>query len=78
LGANPRLVLDFFNARTMGKEMYEIKAGGNFIKRIRIRSYQEPEQKVRVVFDMVPNKKYSLDRKFSKQEKSYSFELKAD
>jgi hypothetical protein len=78
VGANPRLVLDFFNARNMDKEKYEIKADGNFIKRIRIRSYQEPMQKVRVVFDMAPKKKYSLERKFSKKENIYSFDIKAD
>jgi len=77
LGANPRLVLDFFNTRSRDKEMYEIKTDGNFLRKIRIRSYREPRQKVRVVFDMILNKKYSLERSFSKKENIYSFDLKA-
>lgn len=77
-GATPRIVLDFFNTRNAGKEQYEILADGNFIKRIRVRSYQELRRKVRVVFDMMPNKKYSLERKFSIKENIYSFNLKAN
>jgi len=77
LGANPRLVLDFLNTRNRDKEKYEIKTDGNFIKRIRIRSYQEPLQKVRVVFDMMPNKKYSIERTFAKKENIYAFDLMA-
>lgn len=77
-GANPRIVLDFLNTRNIGKEKYEIKTDGIFIKNIRIRSYQEPRQKVRLVFDMMPNKKYSVEQTFSKKENIYSFDLKAD
>jgi TolA-binding protein len=75
-GENPRIVLDFLNTRNIEKEKYEINTDGNFIKRIRISSYKEPMQKVRVVFDMIPNKKYSLDQKFSKKENIYSFDIK--
>lgn len=77
-GENPRLVWDFFNARPLGKDLYEIGANGNFIKRIRVRAYKDPPQKVRVVFDMMPNKKYSVERKFSETEKMYSFDIKAN
>jgi outer membrane murein-binding lipoprotein Lpp len=76
-GENPRIVLDFLNTRNIDKEKYEINTDGNFIKRIRIRSYKKPMQKVRVVFDMMPNKKYSVDQKFSKKENIYSFDIKA-
>jgi hypothetical protein len=74
-GENPRIVLDFLNARNIGKEKYEINTNGNYIKRIRIGSYREPQQKVRIVFDMVPNKKYSVEQKFSKEENFYSFDI---
>jgi len=77
-GARPRIVLDFFGSRLRGKEQYEILAEGNFIKKIRIRSFKEPQQKVRIVFDMVLNKKYSLERTFSKKDNIYSFDLKAN
>lgn len=76
IGERPRIVLDFFNTRTMDKEKYEMNVDGNFIKRIRISSYKEPIQKVRIVFDMMPNKKYSMDRTFSKKDYIYSFDLK--
>jgi outer membrane murein-binding lipoprotein Lpp len=74
-GENPRIILDFLNTRNIDKENFEINTDGNFIKRIRIRSYKEPMQKVRVVFDMMPNKKYSVDQKFSKKENVYSFDI---
>ena len=77
-GETPRIVLDFLNTRNIDKEKDEINTDGNFIKRIRIRWYKEPMQKVRVVFDMTPNKKYSVDQKFSKGENIYSFDIKAD
>jgi hypothetical protein len=77
-GENPRIVLDFLNTRNIDKEKYEINTDGNFIKRIRIRSYKEPMQKVRVVFDMMPNKKYSVDQKFLKKENIYSFDITAN
>ncbi len=76
-GETPRITLDFLNTRTVDKEKYEIATEGNFIKKIRIRSYKEPLQKVRVIFDMVPNKKYSVDQKFSKKENIYSLDIKA-
>jgi hypothetical protein len=75
-GENPRIVLDFLNARNIGKEKYEINTDGNFIRRIRIGSYREPLQKVRIVFDMVPNKKYSVVQNFSKEENIYSIDIK--
>lgn len=77
-GETPRIILDFLNTRNIDKEHYEINTNGSFIKRIRIRSYKQPIQKVRVVFDMKPNKKYAVDQKFSKEEKIYSFEIKAN
>lgn len=77
-GEAPRIVLDFLNTRNIDKEKYEINTDGNFIKRIRIRSYKEPLQKVRVVFDMMANKRYSVDQKFSKKENVYSFDIKAN
>jgi TolA-binding protein len=76
-GESPRIVLDFLNTRNIEKEKYEINTDGNFIKRIRISSYKEPLQKVRVVLDMMPNKKYSVDQEFSKKENIYSFDIKA-
>ena len=76
-GEAPRIVLNFLNTRNIDKENYEINTDGNFIKRIRIRSYKEPMQKVRVVFDMMPNKKYSVAQKFLKKENIYSFAIKA-
>ena len=76
-GDNPRIVLDFLNARHIAREIYEIEAAGNFIRKIRVRTYKEPLPKVRVVFDMMPNKKYALEQKFSKDENIYSFDIKA-
>ena len=77
-GENPRIVLDFSNARLIGKENQEIKADGNFIKRIRIAAHRQPQRKVRVVFDMKTNRTYSLDRNFLEKECVYSFDIKAD
>jgi len=76
-GENPRIVLDFLNARHIARESYEINTAGNFIKKIRIRTYKEPLPKVRVVFDMMPNKKYALEQRFSKEGNMYSFDIKA-
>jgi hypothetical protein len=75
-GDAPRVVVDFLNTRHDGRENYEMNTDGNFIKRIRIRSYKEPLQKVRVIFDMAPNKQYSVDHKFSKKENLHSFDIK--
>jgi hypothetical protein len=77
-GEPPRIVVDFMNTHHIDKERYDIKTDGNLIKRILIRSYKKPVQKVRVFFDMMPDKKYSVDQKFSKEENIYSFDIKAD
>ncbi len=76
-GEAPRIILDFLHTRTIDKEKYEIAADGTFIKRIRIRSYKEPIQKVRVIFDMVPNKQYAVDQNLLKKEHVYSLVVKA-
>lgn len=78
IGDNPRIVLDFLKARHLEKENDEINVEGNFIRRIRIRTYPEPQQKVRVIFDMIPNKKYSIHQNFLKNENIYSFDIKGD
>jgi hypothetical protein len=77
-GGTPRIILDFLHTRNIDKQNYDITTDGNFIKRIRIRSYKDPVQKVRVIFDIMPNKQYSVDQKFSKKEKTYSFDIKAN
>ena len=76
-GEPPRIVLDFLNTRNIDKEKYDIKPDANFIKKILIRSYKTPVQKVRVFFDMMPNKTYSVVQKFSKKENRYSFDITA-
>ena len=77
-GEPPRIVVDFVNTHHIDKERFDIKTDGNLIKRILIRSYKIPVQKVRVFFDMMPDKKYSVNQKFSKKENIYSFDIKAD
>jgi hypothetical protein len=77
-GEPSRIVVDFVNTRHIDKEKYDIKTEGNLIKRIRIRSYKMPVQKVRVYFDMMPDKKYSVNQKFSNKENMYSFDIKAN
>jgi hypothetical protein len=72
----PRIVLDFLNTRNTGKDVFEINADGTFIKRIRVRSYQEPVEKVRLVLDMIPNMKYVIDKKSSPKENTYSIAIK--
>lgn len=76
-GENPRIVLDFLNARGFDKGKNEISIDGNFVKKIRIWAHKGPTQKVRVVFDMLPDKNYAVDQKFLKKENIYSFDIKA-
>ncbi|MBN1664342.1 MAG: AMIN domain-containing protein [Deltaproteobacteria bacterium] len=76
-GENPRIVLDFLNSHYMDKKIYKIHTDGNFIKKIRIGAHKEPVPKVRVVFDMMPNKKYSVHQEFSKEDHVYSFDVKS-
>ncbi len=70
-GENPRIVCDFFAAVPHPDIEPEMVLKGDFISKIRIGAYAEPEKKVRVVLDLVPSKNYEVQQIFFEKENLY-------
>ena len=63
-----RLVCDFADTQLQADVPPRIDTRGNCIQRLRIGIHPPPQAKVRVVFDLVPNRDYSVQQVFYKQE----------
>ena len=62
---------DFINA-SLGKNLQQlIKVNGNIIQQIRVAYHKSPEQKVRVVLDLVAGKGYEMEQKLLTGETQY-------
>jgi len=67
-GDNPRLICDFPGAGYAGLVKPVIRGEGNLVKGIRVGVHNPPAQKVRVVLDLEPGRKYTYSREFNKEE----------
>jgi hypothetical protein len=68
--ANPRVVVDFLDARCSNKLNRIIDTKGKLIKKIRVGIHNEQVQKIRVVVDLAPNGEYQHKHYFDAQDKS--------
>ena len=66
-----RLVCDFLNAEIGAGVGQEIEARGKFIRRLRIGIHESPQQKVRVVIELISGQDYEIDEYFRPEESSY-------
>lgn len=68
----PKVVCDFIDTR-MGPALGNaIPVGGDLVQRIRIGYHELPVKKVRVVIDLSPEKKYSVEQVFYKKTNLYA------
>jgi hypothetical protein len=67
---NPRLVLDFLDARCANSVNRAIDAKGKLVKKIRVGIHSDQAPKVRVVVDLAPNEKYQHKQHFDGQDKT--------
>lgn len=63
-GENPRVVFDFVKAGYPAKGKKVIRAGGRFVKRIRVGRHREPVAKTRVVIDLASEKEFEIEKEF--------------
>jgi hypothetical protein len=75
-GEKPRLICDFFAASLHKDIDREIEVNGDLIKKIRIGRHENPEKKVRIVMDLVPDQEYVVEHIFYKKEKLYTLVIK--
>ncbi len=72
----PKVVCDFINTR-LGPDLgNSITVGGDLVQKIRIGYHESPEEKVRVVIDLSPDKKYSVEQVFYKKTNLYTLTFK--
>ena len=72
----PKVVCDFINTRLGPNLGNSIAVGGDLVRKIRIGYHQSPEEKVRVVIDLSPDKKYSVEQIFYKKTNLYTLTFK--
>ncbi len=65
-GDNPRVYFDFPNTAPSAKVKNRMPANGNFIKQIRHAYHKGPDEKTRVVLDLVANQKMEFKQDFDK------------
>jgi hypothetical protein len=66
------VVCDFYNVSIADSIDSIIPVNGKLIRKIRIGIHKGPRPKVRVVVDLDPDKKYSVEQVFFKQSNRYS------
>jgi hypothetical protein len=76
-GENPRLVIDFSNVSSVGKDLTNIEVGSTLIRRIRS-SLDAQKHTFRVVLDLNKGKDYTVNQKFYEAEKLYTLILSED
>ncbi len=67
-GDNPRLICDFPGAGYANLVKPIVGGEGTLVKGIRVGVHTSPAQKVRVVLDLQPGRKYTYSREFNKEE----------
>ncbi len=68
----PKVACDFLNTR-MGPELgNSIPVGGDLVRKIRIGQHEFPQEKVRVVIELAPDQKYSVEQVFYKKTNRYT------
>ncbi|MFW5640756.1 MAG: SH3 domain-containing protein [Thermodesulfobacteriota bacterium] len=72
----PKVVCDFINTRLGPNLGNSITVGGDLVQKIRIGYHESPEEKVRVVIDLSPDKKYSVEQVFYKKTNLYTLTFK--
>ncbi|GAB4345006.1 MAG: hypothetical protein Kow0089_21880 [Desulfobulbaceae bacterium] len=65
-GDNPRVYFDFPDTVPANKVKNRMEVNGNFVKRIRHAYHKTPQEKTRVVFDLVANQKMDFSQSFDK------------
>jgi len=56
----PKVVCDFFNVKVKPGLKQEIRVDKRYIRNVRLGEHHDPKDKVRVVLDLIPGKKYSV------------------
>jgi len=74
----PRVVCDFLDANIAPVMGRRIEVGNGIIETIRIGLHKWPQQKVRVVLDLVPEQSYQLETSFVDKEKGYVLAIKTE
>lgn len=72
----PKAVCDFFDTRLAKEADRHVRVNGNFIQGLRIGIHSGAEAKLRVVLDLVPDRKYELEPVFLRQEYQYVLTVK--
>lgn len=63
-GENPRAVFDFVETVYSSRIKNKIKAGGRFVKSIRVGLHQHPVAKTRVVIDLEKGDEYTIEQRY--------------
>ena len=66
---------DFFGATLHPDVKKEIVVNGQYIEKVRIGSYENPERKLRIVLDLVVGKDYEVQQVFFEKESLYSLSV---
>ena len=74
-GEKPRIVCDFFGATLHPDVAKEIVVNGQYIEKIRIGAYENPERKLRIVLDLKVGKDYEVQQVFFEKESLYSLSV---
>ncbi len=77
VGANPRVVCDFYKMQTFEKVIGVHKVTGRYVKNIRVAQHENPG-KVRVVLDLVPGNDYALHQFFFNEDNLFVLVVKSD
>ena len=74
-GDRPRIVCDFFGATLHPDVKKEIAVNGQYIEKIRIGAYENPEKKIRIVLDLAVGKDYEVQQVFFEKESLFSLSV---
>ena len=74
-GDRPRIVCDFFGATLHPDVKKEIAVNGQYIEKIRIGAYENPERKIRIVLDLAVGKDYEVQQVFFEKESLFSLSV---
>ncbi len=69
-GKNPRLVIDFLETKSSIGVPGKLDVAGDLIQRIRMGMHLQPQQKTRVVVDLIPGKNYSYSQTYLDDEQA--------
>ncbi len=74
-GEKPRIVCDFFGATLHPDVAKEIVVNGQYIEKIRVGAYENPERKLRIVLDLKVGNDYEVQQVFFEKESLYSLSV---